>query len=936
MIKTTRSSTGLSAAGLHIRAATVALALLAVCLPPPAAGEMWEDLGLYGGQVLSITAAADGTLFAGTWSGDGLFRSDDTGHTWMQIPQDYPSWFRNLEIFDIACAPGDPDTLWVANGLYLDLSRDRGQTWQTFYGAADQGRFCLSVSVDPHDATGTTVCVGTGGFGGSTWGGRIFRTADNGQTWTRIGTAAREVLDLAHDSGQPGRLWAVSAPWSEDPQARCAVLQTESGGAFWKRYCQVRLPSGSPAPFGPLNEVLLPGPGEAPLVCGSGGIAVLDSRPGAPGSASPWFWSLYGQRCSALAAAVDTATTYGVVAGGLVLSSDCGRTWQRQSSSSGQLLCLTTVPGDSQLLLGGSQGSGVYRSEDSGMHFEPSSEGIRANTVFDTLQPETEPDTLLCGTLGGLYAGSAATGWRLLQERTTYCLAGGDQAGAGLWAGQDNGLSRSADNGATWKFYPATQENGDHYVAGLAAVPGDPESVYAALAFFSGTRGAVLRLRPADNTTTETLLHTPAPANALAVHPTDSRVLLAGTGWFYAPGLPGGLYRSTDSGDTWDGPALPGLVVNSIAFDPQEPDTVFAACGDSAMAHAGIYKSSDGGCTWEMASAGLPSICSASDIRVDPHASGVVYAALYRALTDTMDPLAGVYVSCDGGTYWTQIGLSDYSLFDLCQTATTVPNSPAASTVAGAGLPGSNLLAGTSSGLLRSSIAGSGFITGTVSDADSGEPLDNVVVSAVCGANALTSDGWYQLLVPAGTHALTATAPGFDQSPQQTITVPAGTSQEADITLQGTPRDTACFLSELAPAKSLQLLRRFRDDIMSRTGIGRHLTDLYYRCSPRLRELVRCRPGLRAACAELLETALPLIAAAAAGRDTPPPAGLRDAGAALLRTMEQAAPPDLRPAVQDLRRLIRAGCIEAVLGRPVGVPVHHPRPKRLRPAPRVN
>lgn len=929
MHESTTSSNGMSAADPQIRIAAVALTLLAVCLPAPAAGGMWEDLGLYGGQVLSVTAAADGTLFAGTWSGDGLFRSDDTGRTWVQIPQEDPSWFRNLEIFDIACAPGDPATLWVANGIYLDLSHDSGHTWQTFYSAADQNRFCLSLSADPHDATGTTVCVGTGGPGGSTWGGCIFRTADSGQTWARIGTAAREVLDLTHDPGQPERLWAVSAPWAEDPQARCDVLQTDSGGVFWKRYRKVLLPGGASAPFGPLNEVLVPCPDEAPLACGSGGIAVLDWSTGRSGGEAQWGWSLYGQRCSALAAAADTATTYGAVAGNLVASSDCGRTWQTHSSEAGQLLCLTTVPGDSQLLLGGSQGSGVYRSEDSGLQFEQANEGIRANTVFDTLWPDSGADTLLCGTLGGLYTGTATTGWHLLQDRTTYCLAGGDQPDAGLWAGQDNGLSRSADGGATWEFHPVPREAGDHYVAGIAPAPGDPECVYAALAFLSGDQGAVLRVCASPDTAPETLLRTPAPANALAVHPTDSTVLLAGTGWFYAPGLPGGLYRSTDSGRTWDGPCLPDLVVNSIAFDPRQPNTVFAACGDSAMAHAGIYKSSDGGCTWKPASIGLPPICSASDIRVDPRDSGVVYAALYRALTDTLDPLAGVYVSCNSGGYWTQIGLSDYSLFYLCPSAAT-------GAVAGSGPLETNLLAGTSSGLLRSSIAGSGFVTGTVTDAISGEPLDDVVVSAACGATALTSGGWYQLLVPAGSHTLTAAAPGFEHGAQQTVTVPAGTSQEADITLRAAPRDTACFLSGLAPAGQLKLLRRFRDGVMTRTGIGRHLTDLYYRCSPSLHELLRSRPGLRAACAELVETALPLIDAVAAGRDTPPPAGLRDAGAALLRAVAQAAPPDLRPAVQELRRLVRAGCIDALLGRCVGTSVHHPHQKRPRPAPRAN
>ena len=153
---------------------------------------LFKDLGLYGGQITSI--AIDPTdakvMYAGSWGGDGLFKSTDGGATWFSIPQDIPSWFRNQEIYDIEIDPNDPDTIWVANNHYVDVSRDAGQSWQTYFFANDivdpcfdddgcinkTGRFCYSVAVDPFDSD--RIYAGTGGPGNADEYGEIFITED--------------------------------------------------------------------------------------------------------------------------------------------------------------------------------------------------------------------------------------------------------------------------------------------------------------------------------------------------------------------------------------------------------------------------------------------------------------------------------------------------------------------------------------------------------------------------------------------------------------------------------------------------------------------------------------------------------------------------------------------------------------------------------------
>lgn len=82
----------------------------------------------------------------------------------------------------------------------------------------------------------------------------------------------------------------------------------------------------------------------------------------------------------------------------------------------------------------------------------------------------------------------------------------------------------------------------------------------------------------------------------LAVSPTDSRTLLAGT--LNSPS-PAAIYRSTDGGATW-GTAIAPLPANasisSVIFDPQDANFVLAADG----AFGALFYSEDGGLNWQL------------------------------------------------------------------------------------------------------------------------------------------------------------------------------------------------------------------------------------------------------------------------------------------------------------------------------------------------
>ena len=75
--------------------------------------------------------------------------------------------------------------------------------------------------------------------------------------------------------------------------------------------------------------------------------------------------------------------------------------------------------------------------------------------------------------------------------------------------------------------------------------------------------------------------------NAVVVDPRDPKIVFAAG--------PGGVFRSDDSGFTWQ-PRSEGLgtaAIVALALDPEQPDTLFAATAEGTL-----FRSDDGGETW--------------------------------------------------------------------------------------------------------------------------------------------------------------------------------------------------------------------------------------------------------------------------------------------------------------------------------------------------
>src|SRR5438034_6691714 len=130
-------------------------------------------------------------------------------------------------------------------------------------------------------------------------------------------------------------------------------------------------------------------------------------------------------------------------------------------------------------------------------------------------------------------------------------------------------------------------------------------------------------------------------------------------------GFGNGVYKSTDSGSTWTHLGLGDTQhIGKIAIDPKNSDVVFvAAIGHlyAANAERGVFRSRDGGRTWQKVLYKDENI-GAVEVVIDPTDSRVVYAGLWNTrrppwftYAPTNGPGGGIYKSTDGGSTWQQL-----------------------------------------------------------------------------------------------------------------------------------------------------------------------------------------------------------------------------------------------------------------------------------------
>ncbi len=199
-------------------------------------------------------------------------------------------------------------------------------------------------------------------------------------------------------------------------------------------------------------------------------------------------------------------------------------------------------------------------------------------------------------------------------------------------------------------------------VTDLAVHPTDANTAYAAMAsggVFKTTNGGLDWVPKFDDEASLT-------CGAIAIDPSDPETVWVGTGEANAGsysffGL--GIYRSDDGGSSWQNKGLAeGRYISRIAVDPRDSDHVFASVTGKLFGtgpNRGVFRTSDGGNSWERCFA-LTDSTAGIDLAMNPENPDIIYVAMWertRGLTyrNSGGPSSGIWRTTDGGDNWTHL-----------------------------------------------------------------------------------------------------------------------------------------------------------------------------------------------------------------------------------------------------------------------------------------
>jgi photosystem II stability/assembly factor-like uncharacterized protein len=160
---------------------------------------------------------------------------------------------------------------------------------------------------------------------------------------------------------------------------------------------------------------------------------------------------------------------------------------------------------------------------------------------------------------------------------------------------------------------------------------------------------------------------------AIALDPKNSKNVWVGTGESWtrnSVSIGDGIYKSTDGGESWTHVGLEKSErISKIRVSPNNSDAVYAAVPGALWSDSpdrGLYKTTDGGKTWNQVLKGANLSTGCTDLAIDPANPDRIFACMwdfrrkgweYRSGGDGPDKPSGsgLFLSNDGGNTWTEV-----------------------------------------------------------------------------------------------------------------------------------------------------------------------------------------------------------------------------------------------------------------------------------------
>lgn len=487
----------------------------------------------------------------------------------------------------------------------------------------------------------------------------VLHSADGGQTWglMNAGLPSHGLTSIASDPDQPGALFVGTNDWR-------GVLRSTDSGISWDYYDY----------HGEMPGAMIT---NLAFTRASGGNLVAGTQDGRilahPRSSDAWvlrFGLPKGVVTALVTAPGDDTVLYAGTSRGIILRSlDGSLTWEAVGQIANQfnITSLTVAPADTQEVYASTYGNGgytIWRSRDGGVTWEPvAGQGIGRAPIY----------SLTAGGPGGLYAGtqdglfvSADDGAKWVKEPLNTSLVAvqtlavrGDYP-APVYAGIGGSIYVNADG--QYQDWTYSQGVEAEIVRTLAVDPANALNAYA----------GVMRLGAWSVLVTEDggqswVMTNPPPIDPIVPDTTALAIARRSNGQtvVYAGTIGCGVLRSTDRGRSWDTlgrtrcsqTAQRGMPtdVYALAVDAGSADTVYAAASQA------VFRSTDGGTNWQEIGPDLTN--PVLQLAADPIQAGKVHLVA---------GLAGLWTSDDGGNTWRQQGTATFDAANLT-ALTAVP-----------------------------------------------------------------------------------------------------------------------------------------------------------------------------------------------------------------------------------------------------------------------
>ncbi|HTL99131.1 MAG TPA: hypothetical protein VL181_10045 [Holophagaceae bacterium] len=679
--------------------------------PPQVPDMQWRMIGPFrGGRTRAACGvASEPNLFYIGQVDGGVWRSDDYGRSWTPIFDGQPS----QSVGAIAVAPSDPRILYVGSGEGLhrpDLSigdgiyksSDAGKTWRHL-GLRD-GQQIPALAVDPHDPNRLFAAVLGHPYGPNAERG-IYRSTDGGESWKQVlykdeNTGASDVeLDPAHPNVVYAAMWESRlGPWEDGNQyggTHGGLFKSTDGGDTWHPLTQ-----GLPADLVQIQIALAPSD--------SNRLYATVSTPREGGYASGQGLGVYrsddaGEHWRKITddprpamkigggdlpvPKVDPENPDVLYSASIVAmkSTDGGRTWAGLRGAPGgddyqnlwinprdpRIILLVSDQGAVVTVNGGRSWSSWY-NQPTAQLYHVATTNTFPYRICAAQQESGSVDISSRGNDGSITfrdwhpAGAIEYGYLAPDPLHPEIIYG---------AGRTEVSKYDTRTGQVQNVTPLPVEDGQHRADRTEPIlfsPVDPHLLfYAANVLFKTMDGGATWQALSPDLSREhagqpaSLQPLPAPEAAKrrgAIYAVAPSFQTADTIW---AGTDDGLIWITrDQGKAWKDVTPPGLTpwskVTQISASHFDDATAYASVSRFRVddLHPYLYRTHDGGATWQSISAGLPDGAPVNTVREDPVRKGLLFAGTETA----------VWMSLDDGDHWRslQLNLPHTSMRDLC------------------------------------------------------------------------------------------------------------------------------------------------------------------------------------------------------------------------------------------------------------------------------